>query len=303
MQRQLKYTLMPGMRQTSHCPEWLDPSELHRLRVCELFCSLAVIFTQLSSLGSFPEQTLSIYAGKGRGAVASRDIAVGEAILVTPPAAIVRSQLQQRPFAEQVVDKVIDEQLYTSRWFDVLYDGSIKSTKLVPGLHLSSSDDDASTASHDAHANSSCPEPILASTSAPAAAPGKFKAGANHKAKSSGFAPKAGQGSSGPGSSLRERLLKQAGTTQPDTASSGAHADVGRGQQQQATAQALSGLDKQSIRRLAKLVKFNCFGDEAGDLAACAARGEAVTGHIGLWPEFALLNHSCVPNAVNYVIG
>lgn len=26
-------------------------------------------------------------------------------------------------------------------------------------------------------------------------------------------------------------------------------------------------------------------------------------GHLGLWPAFSLLNHSCLPSAVNYVVG
>lgn len=26
-------------------------------------------------------------------------------------------------------------------------------------------------------------------------------------------------------------------------------------------------------------------------------------GHLGLWPAFSLMNHSCVPSAVNYVGG
>lgn len=26
-------------------------------------------------------------------------------------------------------------------------------------------------------------------------------------------------------------------------------------------------------------------------------------GHLGLWPSFSMLNHSCLPNAINYVVG
>lgn len=42
---------------------------------------------------------------------------------------------------------------------------------------------------------------------------------------------------------------------------------------------------------------------DAEDLAAAACRGEQPRGHIGLFPEFALFNHSCAPNAINFVVG
>lgn len=42
------------------------------------------------------------------------------------------------------------------------------------------------------------------------------------------------------------------------------------------------------------------FGDDHDDLASAAMRREQPRGHIGIWPEFAFLNHSCMPNAINY---
>lgn len=252
-------------------------------------------------------------AGKGRGVVATRDIAIGEAVLCTPPAAIIHSKHQQRPFAELVVDKVIDEQLYTSRWFDVLYDGSIKSTKLVPELRPSDAADVAAASdAHDKEARSSVPEPILASSSGVVegtlGAKKSAAAGSKARPKTSGFAPKAAPAAGKGGGSLRERLLKKAGAAEaaaePSAAgSSSPPPTAGGAGGGGAAGGSAAALDKQSTRRLAKLVKFNCFGDDAGDLAACASRGEAPTGHVGLWPEFALLNHSCSPNTVNYVIG
>ncbi|KAF8063038.1 Orct2 [Scenedesmus sp. PABB004] len=56
--------------------------------------------------------------------------------------------------------------------------------------------------------------------------------------------------------------------------------------------------------RAAALVKFNAFGDDYEDLPAAAARGVALPhSHVGLWPQFSLFNHACLPNAVHYVVG
>jgi hypothetical protein len=44
-------------------------------------------------------------------------------------------------------------------------------------------------------------------------------------------------------------------------------------------------------------------GDDHEDLAASVARGEEARGHVGLWPAFAMLNHSCIPNSMNFVLG
>ena len=43
-------------------------------------------------------------------------------------------------------------------------------------------------------------------------------------------------------------------------------------------------------------------GDNHEDLALCELRGEQARGHIGVWGAFAMLNHSCAPNAINYVV-
>jgi hypothetical protein len=52
------------------------------------------------------------------------------------------------------------------------------------------------------------------------------------------------------------------------------------------------------------LVKYNAFADDYEDLAAAAVRGAAMPhSHVGLWPQFALFNHSCLPNTVHYLVG
>ncbi|KAG2489187.1 hypothetical protein HYH03_012413 [Edaphochlamys debaryana] len=57
--------------------------------------------------------------------------------------------------------------------------------------------------------------------------------------------------------------------------------------------------------RLQGIVGVNSFGDEFSDLASAFAlpgQPEPV-GHLGLWPSFSMLNHSCAANAVNFVLG
>lgn len=53
----------------------------------------------------------------------------------------------------------------------------------------------------------------------------------------------------------------------------------------------------------AHIIKLNAFGDGYEDLAAAAVRGVEPRSHTGCWPAFAMLNHSCVPSAVHYVVG
>jgi SET and MYND domain-containing protein len=51
-------------------------------------------------------------------------------------------------------------------------------------------------------------------------------------------------------------------------------------------------------------VRYNAFGDSFEDLAAAAVRSAPMPhSHVGCWPAFCLLNHSCIPNTVHYVVG
>ena len=38
-------------------------------------------------------------------------------------------------------------------------------------------------------------------------------------------------------------------------------------------------------------------------MALSPSRGDPMTSHAGLWPELALTNHSCLPNALPMVVG
>lgn len=53
------------------------------------------------------------------------------------------------------------------------------------------------------------------------------------------------------------------------------------------------------MEQLYGIVNANVIGEEFQDIALCALREEEPRGHIGLWPEAALINHSCVPNATS----
>ncbi|KAF5834973.1 hypothetical protein DUNSADRAFT_8073 [Dunaliella salina] len=63
-----------------------------------------------------------------------------------------------------------------------------------------------------------------------------------------------------------------------------------------------SGFSPEDKTRIAKMTKFNCFGDNREDDALCAVSGRPSAGHIGIWGPFAMLNHSCAPNTMNYVV-
>jgi hypothetical protein len=65
-------------------------------------------------------------------------------------------------------------------------------------------------------------------------------------------------------------------------------------------------VDKQQFteHQAAQVVQLNAFGDDWEDLAAAAVRGAAVPhSHVGIWPQFSMANHSCLPNTVHYVVG
>ena len=55
--------------------------------------------------------------------------------------------------------------------------------------------------------------------------------------------------------------------------------------------------------RFEAIVTYNAWGAECADLGAAPARGDDLSAFVGLWPEFALLNHACMPNAVAALVG
>lgn len=45
----------------------------------------------------------------------------------------------------------------------------------------------------------------------------------------------------------------------------------------------------------------NVYGCECEDRASSRLRGRQPGAHLGLWPEFSVINHACSPSAVHYV--
>ncbi|KAG2497109.1 hypothetical protein HYH03_004700 [Edaphochlamys debaryana] len=236
--------------------------------------------------------------------------------MATPPLVLVTSPLRQRPPGELVVDELLDRRVFVSKWFQVLYDGSPKSAKAqielapqgaepgtVPAVVAVAAPgtDGGSGSAAEPQRPPAPPEPLLASTSAPA------KPGA---AKPAGF----GAAAAPAAAPAKKGFLATRGARRGKAAAPAAAAgQVGAGPAGAADAAGAAGADagaevvplpeRREITRLAKVVKYNCFGDDAEDLAACALRAEEPRGHIGLFPEFAMLNHSCAPNTVNYCVG
>ncbi|GLC35516.1 hypothetical protein PLESTB_000199100 [Pleodorina starrii] len=56
-------------------------------------------------------------------------------------------------------------------------------------------------------------------------------------------------------------------------------------------------------RRLMRLLSRTAIADDSQDPAAMQARHQKPVGYVGLWPEAALLAHSCVPNTSQLVVG
>lgn len=51
-----------------------------------------------------------------------------------------------------------------------------------------------------------------------------------------------------------------------------------------------------------ELVSKCSFGERYEDLAAAALRDASPESFLGLWPEFALMNHSCATNTVQVML-
>lgn len=67
--------------------------------------------------------------------------------------------------------------------------------------------------------------------------------------------------------------------------------------------QGMNADDRYRTVDISEVVRYNCYGMEVDDEVAVAVRGGVGQSFLGLWPELALVNHSCVPNALTYVVG
>ncbi|KXZ52407.1 hypothetical protein GPECTOR_9g451 [Gonium pectorale] len=73
---------------------------------------------------------------------------------------------------------------------------------------------------------------------------------------------------------------------------------------------AASGIDTAALgealltaEELSQLVLPNAWGNSHSDPGVAALRSEPNQAVVGVWPEFALLNHSCAPNTVVFAVG
>eukprot|EP00877_Chromochloris_zofingiensis_P013872 jgi/Chrzof1/8739/Cz03g22170.t1 len=62
------------------------------------------------------------------------------------------------------------------------------------------------------------------------------------------------------------------------------------------SAQQTSQLVQLTPEQLRAVVQYNCWGNAYATIAPSQLRGQQQHSLIGLWPEFGLINHSCVPN-------
>uniref|UniRef100_A0A383VNI3 SET domain-containing protein n=1 Tax=Tetradesmus obliquus TaxID=3088 RepID=A0A383VNI3_TETOB len=60
---------------------------------------------------------------------------------------------------------------------------------------------------------------------------------------------------------------------------------------------------KVGSKQLMRLLQASCWSEEFQDPAAAQVRHERPQGFIGVWPELALLRHSCAPNSSVVVVG
>jgi SET and MYND domain-containing protein len=58
-----------------------------------------------------------------------------------------------------------------------------------------------------------------------------------------------------------------------------------------------------SEQELQQIISENAYGESAEDLGAALLRELDPEAVAGLWPEFVLLNHSCVPNTLAVCVG
>lgn len=179
--------------------------------------------------------------GKGRGVVADQSLQPGDVVMVCPPVAILTAKTGGRPDPELLVDTIIDSKIYSGPWFNYLYDGSAKSTQAIPDL----------PAMMGVRGGSGGPAPPQEMDQGQQQ---EEQQGASEQAQSPEAAPAAGSaGPAGAGAKRKVATVK----SRAGLGFKGRQAAVKAAKQA-----ATGGLDRQGMRRVAKMVKFNCFGKQ-----------------------------------------
>lgn len=66
---------------------------------------------------------------------------------------------------------------------------------------------------------------------------------------------------------------------------------------------AVLGEAQLSDDEMSQVVRINCWGMPRSEFAISVLRQEPSQAIVGLWPEFSLVNHSCAPNTVAFIVG
>jgi len=205
--------------------------------------------------------------GKGRGLRAARSIHAGELLLLVPPLAVLVGSPDQPPTPSQLVDHMLQPGDSGS--------GAPAAPCDSPWIGRLF---DGSTASVKTAVDIS--QPGGGPGALPAATETEPTTEASPSSPSPSAAVAAPQG--------KGRHAKSFSTTPKQQVSRQPHS---------------AKRERQALKkRVAKVVALNAFGDRHQDLslAALAAADEPAAACVGVWPEFAMLNHSCAPNAINY---
>jgi SET and MYND domain-containing protein len=170
-----------------------------------------------------------------------------------------------------------DYSSHTHAWLQQLYDGSEESTLAAMNLQ----------------------HPLLQQQQQPQPQPQQHTSSSNGEQSASVHSSNGtGSSSSSNGDGSHQQQL-------PHTIHNG-HSQNGCGgskqQQQQQQQQSVPAVTDAVLQRLMDVVRYNAYGDRHDDLAAAALAEQQPVALLGLWPEFSLLNHSCVPNAINWVL-
>lgn len=198
--------------------------------------------------------------------VATAPIQAGQLVMLAPPLAVIHSPGEQRPEPSQLVDLLLRGPATAANpWLDLLYNGTTKSTKSTPELRQQLS--------------LQVPEvPVQQQQPQQPSAPA-----------SAGVEPSSSTSSGG------DTALSSAGTVRISSRRNKRNTG--------SIKQPSTATHKAAAKQVAKVVAYNSYGEAHSDRAAAACRGVPAVGHVGLWPAFALLNHSCAPNTTHWVLG
>lgn len=274
---------------------------------------------------------LTLLPGKGLGLFATRDVSRGELLLVSEPLAVVYGPQGDVPSNSQLEQQLRSPQLTYDQqaWLQLLYSSDLAPTpyptaqgrsrnstssgtpsvlQLLPHERLSGvlqllhgdvgvMEEAARQAqqrllqeSHPVHSSSSSATPDCASTSNPGL--------------SYSFDPSDRQAEQQPTASPNpEPLLSNISARHlfsplptPPIASA----------QDRSSSSHYNSLPPHPVfdaATLQALVSANCYGEASEDVAVAELRDIQPESYLGMWPEFALANHSCAANTSHVVVG